>query len=57
MARAADYLHALQAGRSQPGALLRDGLEGADLRTMTEQNLLAKLFDTKCPQIYAEAAV
>jgi hypothetical protein len=56
-ARAADYLHALQAGRSQPGALLRDRLESADLQTMTEQDLLAKLFDTKCPQIFAETAV
>jgi hypothetical protein len=57
MARAADYLHALQGARSQPGVLFRDRLEGADLQTMTQQDLLAELFDTKCPQIFAQTAV
>ena len=57
VARAADYLEALRVGRTQPGALLRDRLQGADLRAMTEQDLLGKLFDTKQPQIFAEMAV
>ncbi len=55
--RAADYLQALRAGRAQPGALLHDRLQGADLRAMTAHDILGKLFDTKQPQIFAEMAV
>ena len=55
--RAANYLEALQGGRSQPGVLLGDRLQGLDLDKMTEQDLLASLFDTKRPQIFAEMAV
>jgi hypothetical protein len=57
LARTTDYLQALRAGRAQAGVHLRDRLRDADLQTMTEQNLLGKLFDTKQPQIYAETAV
>jgi hypothetical protein len=57
VARAADYLQALRVGPIQPGALLHDRLQGADLGAMTEQDLLGKLFDTKQPQIFAEVAV
>ena len=46
MVRAADYLKALRGGRLQPGAHLRDCLQDADLQAMTEQDLLARLFDT-----------
>lgn len=55
--RAADYLRELQAGGKQPGALLYDRLQGADLQAMTAHDLLGRLFDTKQPQIYAESAV
>lgn len=54
VARAADCLQALQTGRTPPGAHLRDRLGGADLRAMTERDLLGALFDTKPPQIFAE---
>lgn len=57
MARAADYLNGLREGRLQPGALLRHHLQGADLQALTELGLLAALFDTKRPQIFAESAV
>lgn len=57
MCRAADYLQALRAGSARPGALLHDRLKGADFRTMTELDLLGRLFDTKQPQIFAEMAV
>lgn len=57
MARAADYLNGLREGRLQPGALLRHRLQGADLQALTELGLLAALFDTKRPQIFAESAV
>lgn len=57
LARATDYLQALQVGRAQAGALLDDRLRGADLRAMGEYDLLCKLFDTKQPQIFAEMAV
>lgn len=57
MARAAGYLQALQVGRTQPGALLHDRLQGSDLRAAKEGDLLGKLFDTKRPQIFAEMAV
>lgn len=57
MARATGYLQALRVGQAQAGALLEDRLRGADLRAMTEQDLLGKLFDTKQPQIFAEMAV
>jgi len=56
-ARAAEYLKALRLGRSQPGALLRARLQNTDLPVMTEQDLLAALFDTKQAQIFAETAV
>ena len=55
--RAIEYLRALRVGRAELGALLRDRLRGADLRAMTVQDLLGKLFDTKQPQIFAETAV
>ncbi len=57
VARAACYLEELRVGRAQPGARLRDRLQGADLRAMTELELLGKLFDTKRPQIFAEVDV
>ena len=57
VARAAGYLEALQNGRTQPGAWLRDRLQDADVRRLTEQDLLGRLIDTKRPQIFAEMAV
>src|SRR5262245_27697119 len=57
VASATDYMHAVRLGTIQPGAFLRDRLQGADLRTLTGQDLLGKLFDTKRPQIFAESAV
>ena len=57
LVRTADYLQALRAGRAQAGALLHHRLRGADLRAITELDLLGKLFDTKQPQIFAEMAV
>jgi hypothetical protein len=57
VARAVDYLQALQGGRTAPGALLHDRLQGAHLRAMTELDLLGRLLDTKLPQIFAERAV
>jgi hypothetical protein len=57
VARAGDYLQALRVGRAQAGALLHDRLQAADLRAMTELELLGKLFDTKRPQIFAEMTV
>lgn len=56
-ARAVDYIKALRAGQTKPGAYLHDRLQGVDLQAMTEQDLLGKLFDTKRPQIFAESAV
>jgi hypothetical protein len=56
-ARAADYVHSVRIGQIQPGAFLRDRLQGADLRAMTGRDLLGKLFDTRRPQIFAESAV
>ena len=55
--RAADYFQALRADRMQPGAHLRACLEDADLGAMTAQDLLARLFNTKQPQIFAESEV
>lgn len=55
--RCAEYLQALRECRAQPGAYLRNRIQEADLRTMTEHDLLGKLFDTKQPQIFAETAV
>ncbi|MCP9841442.1 hypothetical protein KBY93_12475 [Synechococcus sp. J7-Johnson] len=57
LARASDYLQALKNGRAQAGTYLNDLLQGFDLRSMTEDDLLGKLFDTKQPQIFAETAV
>lgn len=57
VARATDYLRALRTGRVRPGVLLRDRLHGAGVETMTEQQLLATLFDTKQPQVFAESAI
>ncbi len=57
VARANDYMHSVRLGRIEPGAHLRDRVQGADLRTMMGQDLLGQLFDTKQPQIFAESAV
>ena len=57
VARAGDYLEELRIGRIRPGAYLRGRLQGADLRALTEHDLLGKLVDTKPPQIFAEIAV
>lgn len=57
VARAADYVQALRAGRTRPGALLRDRLTVTDVPSMTEGDLFGKLFDTRQPQIFAESAV
>ncbi|HEX6813196.1 MAG TPA: hypothetical protein VF384_16350 [Planctomycetota bacterium] len=57
MARAADCLQALHLGRMEPGAHLRVRLRGADLPSMTAHGLLAALFDTRQPQIFAERQV
>jgi hypothetical protein len=57
LARASDYLQVLRVGRAQAGAFLNARLQGVDLRAMTEQDLLGRLFDTKQPQIFAETAV
>lgn len=56
-ARAADYLERLRVSRTQPGAYLRDRLQGADLHALTELDLLGTLIDTKPPQMFAETAV
>lgn len=55
--RAADYLERLRVGWTQPGAYLRDRLQGVDVRALTELDLLGMLIDTKPPQIFAEMAV
>lgn len=57
VARAADYLESLRAGRAQPGARLRDRLQDSNIPALTELELLGKLIDTKPPQIFAEMAV
>ncbi len=57
VARAADYLEELRAGRTPPGALLCGRLQGSNIQSLTELDLLGKLFDTKPPQIFAESAV
>jgi hypothetical protein len=57
VARAGHYLEALQVGRTQPGAYLRDRLQSADTRALTAFDLLGELIDTKPPQIFAETAV
>ncbi len=57
MIRTADYLQSLRVRHTQPGALLRDHLQGADVLAMTEYDLLGKLFDTKRPQMFAEMTV
>src|SRR5262245_5065843 len=57
VARTTDYLQALRVGRTKPGASLHDRLQGADLRAMTELDLLGQLFDTKQAQMFAESAV
>jgi hypothetical protein len=55
--RASDYLKMLRTGRAKAGGRLRDCLLGADVRTLTELDLLGKLIDTKAPQIFAEMDV
>lgn len=57
MARATSYMHALRVGSLQPGAFLRDLLQGANLGPMAGLDLLGKLFDTKRPKIFAESEV
>lgn len=57
LARALDYLHALRTGQGQAGTYLNALLQGVDLRTITELELLGALFDTKRPQIFAESEV
>lgn len=57
VARAAAYLESLRAGRTRPGARLRDRLRDADVRALTSLDLLGCLVDTKRPQIFAESAV
>jgi hypothetical protein len=57
LARALDYLQALRTGRGQAGTFLNARLQGVDLRTVTELDLLGALFDTKRPQIFAESEV
>jgi len=55
--RAQEYLEQLRAGRLQPGARLRDGLNASLADSMTATELLGNLVDTKLPQIFAETAV
>lgn len=55
--RATDYLRALRDGDEQPGALLRSLMGDRDPATLTAEDLLARLFDTKRPQIFAEMEV
>ncbi|NCJ05014.1 hypothetical protein GS597_00455 [Synechococcales cyanobacterium C] len=57
MVRAAQYLEELQIGRREPGAYLQHCLQDADIRSLTELDLLGRLIDTKRPQIFAETAV
>lgn len=54
LARAADYLGALQSEKVQPGARLRHQLSSNDRGLMTPLELLGALLDTKQPQIFAE---
>ncbi len=57
MIHAADYLERLRLSKAQPGGYLCDRLQGADVRALTELDLLSKLIDNKPPQIFAENAV
>ena len=57
LARANDYLQDLRVSRAQAGALLCDCLQDADLQTITDLDLLGRLFDTKKPQVFAETSV
>jgi len=55
--RAGEYMEALRTGRTRPGALLQERLEGAGLAEMRPLELLGRLFDTKRPRIFAESEV
>ena len=55
--RAGEYLEALRTGRTRPGALLQERLEGSELAEMRPLELLGRLFDTKRPRIFAESEV
>lgn len=55
--RLGDYRRSLQEGRTQPGGRLRQRLQGMDLKSMTDRELLGELLETKLPQIFAESAV
>lgn len=57
LARAADYLGALQEKGTQLGVRLRHSLSSSDLNLMTPLDLLGALLDTKQPQIFAEMTV
>jgi hypothetical protein len=57
LARATEYMNALRAGSTQPGTLVRNCVQVADLGAMDGNDLLAVLFDTKRPQIFAEIAI
>lgn len=57
LARASGYLTALRTGRAEPGARLRDCLQGSHVRALSALDLVGRLVDTKPAQIFAESAV
>lgn len=56
-ARAAQYLDELRTGRAAPGANLRARLDRAAVFPSTPDDLLAFLFDTRRPRVFAESEV
>src|SRR5688572_9433200 len=57
LVRTKHYLGELQSGRARRGAYLENELRDADLRALTEYDLLGKLLDTKRSHIFAETEV
>lgn len=56
-ARLVEYLAALRSGEAEAGRYLRQALGAASPADMEDDDLLARLVDTKLPRIFAESAV
>jgi len=55
--KAKDYLLALQSKREIAGVYLQQKLKNIDIISLTVEELLEKLIQTKKPQIFAESDV
>lgn len=55
--RAIDYLNTLKRDQSIVGRYLQEQLASFDINTLTYQDLIGLLFDTRKPQIFAESQV